>query len=102
MDTIAGIKLQIQDMKPSPEQSSTSLEQQLAFLISEVGQVAREVLNLNEAGAGDVAAIKSRLGQELYNVIWNACALADLADIDLDRAVKHKPTIKQAQLWNRG
>jgi NTP pyrophosphatase (non-canonical NTP hydrolase) len=102
MVTTADIKVQVQDMKPSPELAKVSLEQQLALLISQVGQVAREVLHLNDGGAGDVTAIKTRLGQELYNVIWNSCALADLADIDLDRAVKQKTTVKQARMWTRG
>ena len=100
--TIRDIQDQVEALVAAAGFEQTNLEQQLAFLVSEVGEVAREVLALSAAGdAGAAAAIKERLGMELYDVIWNACAIAALAGVDLEAGIARKVALNKTRTWKR-
>jgi NTP pyrophosphatase (non-canonical NTP hydrolase) len=83
----------------------TTVEQRLLFLVTEVGEVTREVLDLSGAysshGVADPAAAKARLGMELYDVFWNICDLANRLDIDLEEAFGKKIAQNRARQWRR-
>ncbi len=84
-----------------------TLEQRLAYLTSEVGEVAREVLELSrdrnrdvgKMDAAGVEAVKERLGMEIYDVIWNLLDLAELAGVDLDEAFRKKAGLNEGREW---
>src|SRR5690348_14432592 len=77
-----------------------TVEQRTLFLLTEVGEVAREILRL--ARSNDPAqtdAIKADLGMEMYDVIWNICDLANLLDIDLEQAFAAKIENNKHRAW---
>jgi len=85
-----------------------TLEQRLAYLTSEVGEVAAEVLRLSWDGNGDVGrmspeeagAARERLGAEIYDVVWNLLDLADLAGVeDLEGAFSRKARLNEGREW---
>ena len=75
-------------------------EQRMLFLITEVGEVAREVLRLSRAAdQAKTDAIKADLGMEMYDVIWNICDLANMLDIDLEAAFAAKIEFNKTRKW---
>ena len=84
-----------------------TLEQRLAYLTSEVGEVAEEVLRLSRDGNADVgtmdaegvAAARERLGEEIYDVVWNLLDLADLAGVDPEGAFEKKARRNEGREW---
>jgi NTP pyrophosphatase (non-canonical NTP hydrolase) len=77
-----------------------TVEQRVLFLMTEVGEVTREVLRLSRlsdpAGAD---AVKTNLGMEMYDVIWNICDLANMIGIDLEQAFTAKIEINKHRIW---
>lgn len=65
--------------------------------MTEVGEVAKEVLSLS--WEEDKEVVKERLGLELYDVVWNVCELANKLDIDLEKAFVQKSEINRSRTW---
>ena len=75
-------------------------ERRVMFLLTEVGEVAEEVLNLTGAyGQPDCDTVKRNLGLEMYDVIWNLCDLANMLGIDLEDAAQRKIAINRQREW---
>jgi NTP pyrophosphatase (non-canonical NTP hydrolase) len=71
-------------------------------LISEVGDLAREVLiltNSNEHPADREGEIRTRLGMEIYDCVWNLCDLANILDVNLEAAFAQKAEINRTRRW---
>lgn len=104
--TIAELQRQVRQLKEAKGFDIT-LEQRLAYLTSEMGEVAREVLRLSRDGnedvgkmdAADVGAVVESLGMEIYDVIWNLLDLADMAGVDLEAAFAKKATLNKDREW---
>ena len=78
-----------------------TVEQRVMFLMTEVGEVTREVLRLSRsADQANADAIKADLGMEMYDVIWNICDLANLLGIDLEQAFAAKIEINKTRKWH--
>ena len=75
--------------------------------MSEVGEVAEEVLRPSRKGNADVGtteaegveAARQRLGEEIYDVGWNLLDLADLAGVDLEDAFEKKARRNEGREW---
>lgn len=79
-----------------------SPERRVLYLMSEVGELVDEVLDLlNTEDDDKQAEIKSRLGMEIYDVIWNAVDLANQLDIDLETAFEVKIAHNKERIWRR-
>ena len=76
-----------------------SLEQRLAYLMAEVGELAEEVLKLSGVKDADSAQVRERLGMEIYDVVWNLFDLADLASVNLEEAFARKVDLNQYRKW---
>ncbi|MEM9953006.1 MAG: MazG nucleotide pyrophosphohydrolase domain-containing protein [Chloroflexota bacterium] len=77
-------------------------EQRILYLISELGEVADEMLELSKSGdSKDQEMIKKRLGMEIYDVIWNAVDLANQLNLDLEDAFIRKIAINKNRVWQR-
>ena len=74
--TIARLQREVRQLKEAKGFDIT-MEQRLAYLTTEIGEVAREVFRLSRDGNKDI---------ETYNVIWNLLDLADMAGADLETA----------------
>ena len=80
-----------------------TVEQRMLFLLTEVGEVAREVLQLSRsADQANADAIKADLGMEMYDVIWNICDLANILNIDLETSFAAKIEINKTRKWDQG
>jgi NTP pyrophosphatase (non-canonical NTP hydrolase) len=71
---------------------------QMVFLLAEAIELAEEVLQWPESGPAD-PALRQRLGQEMYDVLWNTCALARSTGIDLVAAADDKRRFNAARTW---
>ena len=80
-----------------------SPEQRILYLISELGELADEVIEFrtaNDTSPETIANIKKRIGLEIYDVIWNAVDLANMLDIDLEASFKEKTAINEKRNWS--
>jgi NTP pyrophosphatase (non-canonical NTP hydrolase) len=104
--TIEELQRQVRQLKEAKGFDIT-MEQRLAYLMSEVGEVAREVLKLSrygDGGAGKMSAAEVEdmvedLGMEIYDVMWNLCDLADMAGVDLEGAFARKARLNEDREW---
>jgi NTP pyrophosphatase (non-canonical NTP hydrolase) len=75
-------------------------EQRTLFLLTEVGEVVREVLRLSRAAdQANADTIKADLGMEMYDVIWNVCDLANVLGVDLEAAFAAKIEFNKTRKW---
>lgn len=97
---IKTLQEQVKALRDAQGWHDMSAEQTVAFLTSEMGEVAREVLKLSGAyGPVDISAVKQELGMEIYDVMWNLCDLANMLDIDLEAAFARKVEINRNRKW---
>jgi NTP pyrophosphatase (non-canonical NTP hydrolase) len=96
--TIAELQRQVRQLNDAKGFEIT-LEQRLAYLMTEVGEVAREVLKLSRAEEADVEATVEALGMEIYDVVWNLLDLADMAGVDLEEAFGKKARLNESREW---
>ena len=71
----------------------------LAYLLSETIELAEEVLRLPESRPASSDELQ-RVGRELYDVVWNACALARSAGIDIVAASADKRAVNANRIWS--
>ena len=91
--TKAEIQRQVRELKDAKGFGIT-LDQRLAYLMTEVGEVARET---NAAGA---ESAEEALGMEIYDVIWNLLDLAEMAGVrDLEEAFHRKASLNEDREW---
>jgi NTP pyrophosphatase (non-canonical NTP hydrolase) len=71
------------------------------YLSQEVGEVAEELLKLSYAeDEAKKEEIRRNLGEEIYDVVWNLCDLANLTGIDLEEAFRRKNEVNRHR-WNK-
>ncbi len=74
--------------------------QRFRYLVSEVGELSRELLRLEwEPTTAEVAQIKQNIGHEIYDVVWNLCDLANQLEIDLEPAFQAKRDFNATRRW---
>lgn len=71
----------------------------MAYLLSETIELAEEVLCLPDSGPANPDELQ-KVGREIYDVLWNACALARSAGIDVVAAVADKRAINATRIWS--
>ncbi len=71
----------------------------MLHLTSEIGEVADALIALQTAMPGQVSEAKAGLGDEIFDAIWNLCALANITGIDLDRAARDKVILNADRSW---
>lgn len=100
MLTIKDLQTQVKALVEAQGWQATSPEERALFLVTEVGEVVKDVLKLSHA-TDDVEreALKVNLGYELYDVIWNVCDLATRVGIDLEESIQTKSALNQTRQW---
>lgn len=104
--TIEDLRRQVRRLKDA-KGFDVDLEQRLAYLMSEVGEVATEVLKLSRDGNRDVGemsaaelrSVRENLGMEIYDVMWNLCDLAEMAGVDLEESFAKKAGLNEDREW---
>lgn len=70
---------------------------------AEMGEVADAVLAVQRAAVDGVSdqldAATQAVGYEIYDAIWNLCALANALGVDLITAAHKKAEINAARTW---
>jgi NTP pyrophosphatase (non-canonical NTP hydrolase) len=76
------------------------IERRALFLVTEVGEMAKEVLQLARVSShAEREQLKDRLGMEMYDVVWNLCDLANLVGIDLEASFAKKRDLNRQHTW---
>lgn len=76
--------------------------QRFRYLISEVGELSKELTYLERNSANtDVNEIKRNIGHEMYDIVWNLCELANQLEIDLEAAFIEKQAINTERRWEQ-
>jgi NTP pyrophosphatase (non-canonical NTP hydrolase) len=76
---------------------TSTIEQRMLYLMTEVGELAKEVLSVS---FHPDAERKANLGYEMYDVVWNIFDLANKLDIDLTGAFSEKKEINDRRNWD--
>lgn len=76
---------------------TSTIEQRMLYLMTEVGELAKEVLSVS---FHPDAERKANLGYEMYDVVWNIFDLANKLDIDLEKAFSEKKRISDLRNWD--
>lgn len=100
MITIRDVQTHVREVRAAHGWPDTTVEQQTLFLVTEVGEIAREVLRL--AGPkpdDDPTEAREALGLEMFDVVWNLADLANKLGLDLDRAFARKMAINSTRNW---
>lgn len=83
--------------------NQTDVASRMLFVTSEVGEVADSVIAVqqatNGASSAEVAASKWAAGIEIYDAIWNLCALANALEVDLAAAAREKAAVNAKRSW---
>lgn len=84
--------------------NQTDPAHRMMFVTSEIGEVADAVVSVKEAlrAGSDATAARQALGTEIFDAIWNLCALANALDVDLTTAARNKMTINDSRIWSTG
>lgn len=79
-----------------------SPERRVLYLMTEVGELTREVLDLTRArNEAEAEVVRTRLGLEMYDVLWNVAELANRLGIDLEAACEAKARINETRTWTQ-
>src|SRR5690625_3980531 len=97
--TMKDLQEHVEALKQRQGWRDKSLELRALFLMSEIGEMAKELLALKWASAEDAERIRRRLGMEMYDVMWNLMDLAMLAEVDLDEAFATKAEVNKRRQW---
>jgi NTP pyrophosphatase (non-canonical NTP hydrolase) len=97
---IAQLQEHVKELSKAQGWADRTPEQRALYLVTEVGELVREVLALADAqDDADAVAAKERLGLEMYDVIWNLVDLANIVGVDLESAFARKIEINRDRQW---
>ena len=80
--------------------SDRNPSQRFRYLISEVGELSRELLRLEWEGE-ELDNVKRNIAHEMYDIVWNLCDLANQLDIDLEPHFEDKKQHNSARSWTK-
>jgi NTP pyrophosphatase (non-canonical NTP hydrolase) len=98
--TIGELQEHVKELSDAQGWGPRSAETRMLYLVTEVGELAKEVLDLAGAHSQDeVAVAKERLGLEMYDVVWNLFDLANIVGLDVEAAFARKIEINRGRAW---
>lgn len=98
-------KIQKQIMKFCKENDmDSSIEYKIIDILSELGEVAKEVLKMSNYGK-DPIKYRKKLKDELGDVLYSLITIANTFDIDLEESLfqaidKYKKRLKKGSAWS--
>jgi NTP pyrophosphatase (non-canonical NTP hydrolase) len=96
--TIGQLQEHVKELSAAQGWGDRTPESRALYLVTEIGELAREILSLADARS-DADAAKERLGLEMYDVIWNLFDLANIVGIDMEAAFARKIEINRDRIW---
>ena len=100
MTRIRDIQEQARELRRAQGWDDRSVERRALYLVTELGEAVTEVLSLvGSDSPADTEQAKTRLGAELYDIVWNLCDLANLVEVDLEAAFEEKASRNRERRW---
>ena len=97
---IKDIQDQVKQLREEQGWQDTSLEHRIVFLVSEVGELAKDVIRLaGTRGDENIEPVKENIGLEIYDIVWNLSDLANLIGVDLEEAFQKKSELNKSRNW---
>lgn len=97
---ISELQKQINEFSIAKGFDKSTIEQRALFLVTEVGEMVRELLHISyHPDRDNIEEIKKHLGLEMYDIVWNICDLANKLDINLERSFLEKTEINKTRTW---
>ncbi len=98
--TIEDLQRHVTELNDAQGWHGTTPEERAMWLVTEVGELVREVLRLAKAtDEAELAEVRHNLGMEMYDVVWNLCDLANIVGVDLEEAFAEKVAINRGREW---
>lgn len=98
--TIEELQRHVGELNDAQGWHDTTPEERAMWLVTEVGELVREVLRLPRAAAeAELAGVRRDLGMEMYDVAWNLCDLANRVGVDLEEAFAEKVAANRRREW---
>lgn len=72
----------------------------MIHVTAEVGELADALTKLLAAPSDDQDAARADLGHEIFDVVWNLCALANATGVDLEQAAVTKMAANAQRAWS--
>lgn len=77
-----------------------TVETRMLYLMTEIGELSKEILKVSfHPISPEIKEIKTNIGHEMFDVVWNVFDLATKLDIDLNEAFKQKMEINKHREW---
>jgi|SRR5581483_9844478 len=81
---------------------SREMFRRFTHLVTEMGEVGKELIKLDYTpDEAKRVEVKKGLGHELHDIIWNAVALAEILDIDVEAGLREKMAINEERKKNK-
>lgn len=98
--TIDDISDHVSALHESNAWRQRSSAERMEYLISEVGELAHALIELDHVDKGDPSTAYEHVAEEMVDVIWNICALAIALNINLNTATRQKLAILKERSWD--
>lgn len=95
---ISEIQKQAHELAQKHGWQKNNVDQRFRHLISEVGELSRELLRYASPDAPK-KEVDRAVGHEIYDIVWNLCELANQLDIDLEPYFLEKIEINHQRSW---
>lgn len=95
MPTLHNIQAEALRLRAQNDWPELTPELRFVYLVEEVGEVARAL----QARPGEPDRVSDAIGEELYDVIWNVCDLANILGVDLETAASRKAAMNRNRTW---
>jgi len=95
---ISEIQKQARELAQKHGWQGRHVDQRFRYLISEVGELSRELLRYASPDATK-KDVDRAVGYEIYDIVWNLCELANQLDIDLEKYFQEKIDINSERSW---
>jgi NTP pyrophosphatase (non-canonical NTP hydrolase) len=71
----------------------------MVHVTAEMGEVAEALISLWTASSDQTEAARTALGHEIFDTIWNLCALANATGINIAEAGQAKMALNAERSW---
>lgn len=100
---IKDIQEEVKQLREVQGWQDTSLEHRIVVLVSEVGELAKDVLRLaGMRGDENIDPVKENIGSEISDIVWNLSDVANLIGVDLEEAFQKKSEHNRSKNWRQG
>ncbi|PEA55111.1 pyrophosphatase [Bacillus pseudomycoides] len=98
---ISALQKEVREFSKNKSFENATIEERTLFLITEIGEVAQEVLKISsKPDSSNINELKEQLGFEIYDVVWNLFDLANKLNIELEDVFRKKSEINKYRHWD--